>query len=44
MDPNKYGRINPDIPLIRGHTSPVVDLRFSPLNPNILATGSDGKI
>jgi len=42
MDPQKYGRITPDIPLIRGHTAPVVDLRISSLNPNILATGSDG--
>jgi len=42
MDPYKYTRITADIPLIRGHNAPVVELRLNPLKNNILATGSDG--
>lgn len=42
LDPEKYARVPSDTPLLRGHSGPVVDLKFSPFRNNILATGSEG--
>jgi hypothetical protein len=44
MDSTKFARLNPNIPLIRGHTGPVLDVKFSPFRSNLLATSSEGKI
>jgi len=40
-----YLRVGPGFPLIRGHTSQVSDLKFSPFSANLLATAADdGKV
>ena len=40
-----YKRLESDLPLIRGHSGPVVDFEFSPFNDSLLATASeDSKI
>lgn len=36
-----FTRVSNSIPLIRGHTGPVLDVKFSPFRSNLLATGSD---
>ena len=41
FDANKPSRISPEIPLIRGHSSYVADVKFSPFRANLLSTGSD---
>lgn len=40
LDSNVMTRCN-NVPLIRGHTSQVLDMKFSPFSPNLLATASD---
>jgi hypothetical protein len=42
LDSTKFGRLSANIPLIRGHTGPVLDVKFSPFKSNLLATASDG--
>ena len=41
FDANTPSRTNANIPLIRGHKSTVVDLKFSPFRSDLLATASD---
>jgi WD40 repeat protein len=36
-----YKRLEADLPLIKGHSGPVVDFDFSPFNDNLLATASE---
>jgi WD40 repeat protein len=38
---DKKGKIPTDLPCIRGHHGPVLDLDFMPFNENILATCSE---
>lgn len=40
----QFERAMPDIPLIRGHEAPVLDVKFSPFSPDILATGGDDAV
>ena len=44
MDSTKFVRLNANIPLIRGHNGPVLDVKFSPFRSNLLATASEGII
>ena len=41
MKAYQYKRFEADIPLIRGHSNPVVDFDFSPFNDSLLATASE---
>ena len=41
LDLNKPQRLNPVIPLIKGHTGAIQDQDFNPFNENIIATASD---
>lgn len=36
-----YQRLEPSLPLIRGHAGPIVDFDFSPFNDSLLATASE---
>lgn len=36
-----YKRLDATLPLIKGHSGPVVDFDFSPFNDNLLATASE---
>jgi hypothetical protein len=36
-----FQRLEPGLPLIRGHAGPIVDFDFSPFNDNLLATASE---
>ena len=36
-----YRRLEPTLPLIRGHAGPIVDFDFSPFNDSLLATASE---
>lgn len=41
FDAMNFQRLRNDLPLIKGHTGPVTDVKFSPFSSNLLATGSD---
>ena len=41
FNPNTPSRIATEIPVLRGHSSYVSELKFNPFRPNMLATGSD---
>ncbi len=41
FDATNFTRLRNDMPLIRGHTGPVTDVKFSPFRTNLLATASD---
>jgi len=41
FDAMNFQRLRNDVALIKGHTGPVVDVKFSPFRANLLATGSD---
>jgi WD40 repeat protein len=36
-----YKRLDPSIPLLRGHAGPLPDFEFAPFNPNLLCTASE---
>ena len=38
---NNPHRLPSTIPLIRGHTGPILDLDFNPFNENVIATASE---
>lgn len=41
LETNNFIRIKSNFPLIRGHTAPVTDLKFSPFVNNLLASASE---
>lgn len=41
IDATNFHRLPVHIPLITGHTAPVLDVKFSPFRTNLLATSSD---
>jgi coronin-1B/1C/6 len=43
IDRNQPGKLPANFPLVSGHKAPVLDLDFSPFNPNVIASvGEDG--
>jgi len=43
LDRNAPGKIPANFPLVSGHKAPVLDIEFSPFNPNVIASvGEDG--
>ena len=41
FNPKEFTSVSPNIPLIRGHKNPVLDMEFSPFRSDLLATASD---
>jgi coronin-1B/1C/6 len=41
MNLDKPGRSPVDVPIISGHTAPILDFEFNPFNDQIIATGSE---
>jgi coronin-7 len=40
---DSFGKVEPGVPVLNGHKAPVLDISFSPFQPNILATASIDK-
>jgi coronin-1B/1C/6 len=36
-----FKRLDPTLPLLKGHAGPIPDFDFSPFNPNLLCTGAE---
>jgi coronin-1B/1C/6 len=36
-----FKRLDPTLPLLKGHSGPIPDFDFSPFNPNLLCTGAE---